>query len=105
MRPSDCRPAQCRTAGPPRTPPAGDAGQTRPFAPDPVTALSLGGDRVREYLGRVRPAPEQTRPVEEGTPIRPVVLTGVAEELKAHYDETFGPATVVHVVDSSDEAV
>ncbi|QKZ16072.1 aldehyde dehydrogenase family protein [Streptomyces chartreusis] len=40
-----------------------------------------------------------------GTLIRPVVLTGVTREMKVYYDEIFGPATVVHVVDSTDEAV
>ncbi|MGW5468807.1 aldehyde dehydrogenase family protein [Streptomyces chartreusis] len=40
-----------------------------------------------------------------GTLIRPVVLTGVTREMKVYHDEIFGPATVVHVVDSTDEAV
>ncbi|MFJ4370807.1 aldehyde dehydrogenase family protein [Streptomyces chartreusis] len=40
-----------------------------------------------------------------GTLIRPVVLTGVTREMKIYHDEIFGPATVVHVVDSTDEAV
>ncbi|MFJ9867652.1 aldehyde dehydrogenase family protein [Streptomyces sp. NPDC101165] len=39
------------------------------------------------------------------TLIRPVVLTGVTKDMKIYYDETFGPVTVVHVVDSPDEAV
>ncbi|WCE00055.1 aldehyde dehydrogenase family protein [Streptomyces sp. HUAS 31] len=42
---------------------------------------------------------------ERGTLIRPVVLTGVTREMKVYYDEIFGPATVVHVVNSADEAV
>ncbi|MFH8470736.1 aldehyde dehydrogenase family protein [Streptomyces sp. NPDC017991] len=42
---------------------------------------------------------------EPGTLIRPVVLTGVTKDMKIYYDEVFGPATVVHVVDSADEAV
>ncbi|MFC8244109.1 aldehyde dehydrogenase family protein [Streptomyces chartreusis] len=40
-----------------------------------------------------------------GTLMRPVVLTGVTREMKVYYDEIFGPATVVHVVDSTDETV
>jgi acyl-CoA reductase-like NAD-dependent aldehyde dehydrogenase len=40
-----------------------------------------------------------------GTLIKPVVLTGVTKDAKIYYDEIFGPATVVHVVDSADEAV
>ena len=40
-----------------------------------------------------------------GTLIRPVVLTGVTKEMKIYYDEIFGPATVIHTVDSADEAV
>ncbi|MFI1369702.1 aldehyde dehydrogenase family protein [Streptomyces griseochromogenes] len=39
------------------------------------------------------------------TLIRPVVLTGVTKDMKIYYDETFGPVTVVHVVDSAEEAV
>ncbi|MFE1880282.1 aldehyde dehydrogenase family protein [Streptomyces diastatochromogenes] len=39
------------------------------------------------------------------TLIRPVVLTGVTKDMKIYDDETFGPVTVVHVVDSPDEAV
>ncbi|CAM5232677.1 aldehyde dehydrogenase family protein [Streptomyces griseomycini] len=42
---------------------------------------------------------------EPGTLIRPVVLTGVTEDMKIYHDEIFGPATVVHVVDDADEAV
>ncbi|MFE4623593.1 aldehyde dehydrogenase family protein [Streptomyces mirabilis] len=42
---------------------------------------------------------------EPGTLIRPVVLTGVTKEMRIYYDEIFGPATVIHVVDSVDEAV
>ncbi|MFF7889183.1 aldehyde dehydrogenase family protein [Streptomyces sp. NPDC020794] len=42
---------------------------------------------------------------EPGTLIRPVVLTGVTKEMRIYYDEIFGPATVIHVVDSADEAV
>ncbi|MER7688844.1 aldehyde dehydrogenase family protein [Streptomyces sp. NPDC097610] len=42
---------------------------------------------------------------EPGTLIRPVVLTGVTKEMRIYYDEIFGPATVIHVVDSTDQAV
>jgi acyl-CoA reductase-like NAD-dependent aldehyde dehydrogenase len=42
---------------------------------------------------------------EPGTLIRPVVLTGVTKEMRIYYDEIFGPATVIHVADSADEAV
>ncbi|MEU6069663.1 aldehyde dehydrogenase family protein [Streptomyces sp. NPDC047082] len=45
------------------------------------------------------------RPEGPDTLIRPVVLTGVTQDMKVYYDEIFGPATVVHVVDSADEAV
>ncbi|GHI03501.1 salicylaldehyde dehydrogenase [Streptomyces cellostaticus] len=45
------------------------------------------------------------RPEGPDTLIRPVVLTGVTKDMKIYYDETFGPVTVVHVVDSADEAV
>ncbi|KUF14625.1 MULTISPECIES: aldehyde dehydrogenase family protein [Streptomyces] len=37
--------------------------------------------------------------------LAPVVLTGVTEDMDIYYGEIFGPATVVHVVDSVDEAV
>jgi acyl-CoA reductase-like NAD-dependent aldehyde dehydrogenase len=40
-----------------------------------------------------------------GTLIKPVVLTDVTPDMKIYYDEIFGPATVVHVVDGADEAV
>ncbi|WP_447007348.1 aldehyde dehydrogenase family protein [Saccharothrix isguenensis] len=42
---------------------------------------------------------------EPGTLIRPIVLTGVTTEMEIYHHEIFGPATVVHVVDSTEEAV
>ncbi len=45
------------------------------------------------------------RPEGPDTLIRPVVLTDVTKDMKVYYDETFGPVTVVHVVDSAEEAV
>ncbi|MBH5333303.1 aldehyde dehydrogenase family protein [Streptomyces pactum] len=40
-----------------------------------------------------------------GALLAPVVLTGVTREMDIHGGEIFGPATVIHVVDSVDEAV
>lgn len=37
--------------------------------------------------------------------IKPVLLTDVTKEMDIYYGEIFGPATVIHVVDSLDEAV
>jgi acyl-CoA reductase-like NAD-dependent aldehyde dehydrogenase len=40
-----------------------------------------------------------------GTLIRPTVLTGVDRAMRIHYEEIFGPATVVHRVGGDDEAL
>lgn len=42
---------------------------------------------------------------EAGALLKPVVLTDVTKDMDIYYGEIFGPATVVHVVDSTDEAV
>ena len=42
---------------------------------------------------------------EPGTLIRPVVLTDVTPEMRIHQEEIFGPATVIHPVDSVEEAI
>ena len=42
---------------------------------------------------------------DEQTLIRPVLLTDVTEDMDIFYGEIFGPATVIHVVDTTDEAV
>ncbi|MGW4230263.1 aldehyde dehydrogenase family protein [Streptomyces sp. NPDC004980] len=42
---------------------------------------------------------------EAGALLGPVVLTGVTKDMDIYSGEIFGPATVVHVVDSADEAV
>ncbi len=42
---------------------------------------------------------------DEKTLIKPVLLTDITKEMEIYYGEVFGPATVLHVVDSVDEAV
>ncbi|WP_292043094.1 MULTISPECIES: aldehyde dehydrogenase family protein [unclassified Brevundimonas] len=42
---------------------------------------------------------------DEQTLIRPVLLTDITKDMEIYYGEIFGPATVIHVVDSVDEAV
>jgi acyl-CoA reductase-like NAD-dependent aldehyde dehydrogenase len=42
---------------------------------------------------------------EHGALLKPVVLTDVTTDMDIYYGEIFGPATVVHVVDTTDEAV
>jgi acyl-CoA reductase-like NAD-dependent aldehyde dehydrogenase len=42
---------------------------------------------------------------EHGALLKPVVLSGVTTDMEIYYGEIFGPATVVHVVDTTDEAV
>lgn len=37
--------------------------------------------------------------------VRPVLLTDVTEDMEIFYGEIFGPATVIHVVDSAEEAI
>ncbi|MFF2517817.1 aldehyde dehydrogenase family protein [Streptomyces sp. NPDC058086] len=82
---------------------------------DPGTAVGpvVNAGAARRVAALVADAVDQgarlaagTGQVEEpGTLIRPVVLTGVTKEMRIYYDEIFGPATVIHVVDSADEAV
>lgn len=40
-----------------------------------------------------------------GTLLKPVLLTGVSKDMDIYYGEIFGPATVLHVVESVDDAV
>ena len=42
---------------------------------------------------------------EPGTLIRPTVLTGVTPGMRVYHEEIFGPATVIHPVDSVEEAI
>jgi acyl-CoA reductase-like NAD-dependent aldehyde dehydrogenase len=42
---------------------------------------------------------------EPGTLIRPTVLTGVTPGMRVYAEEIFGPATVIHPVDSVEEAI
>ena len=42
---------------------------------------------------------------DQQTLIRPVLLTDVTEDMEVFYGEIFGPACVIHVVDTNDEAV
>lgn len=42
---------------------------------------------------------------DRGVLFKPVLLTDVTKEMRIYYDEIFGPATVVHVVDSVDAAI
>lgn len=42
---------------------------------------------------------------DEKTLIKPVLLTDITKDMEIYYDEIFGPATVLHVVDTVDEAV
>lgn len=42
---------------------------------------------------------------DNGTLLKPVLLTDITKEMDIFYGEIFGPATVVHVVDTVDEAV
>jgi len=42
---------------------------------------------------------------EHGALLKPVVLTDVTTDMDIYYGEIFGPAAVVHVVDTTDEAV
>ncbi|MFJ2949625.1 aldehyde dehydrogenase family protein [Streptomyces sp. NPDC087226] len=82
---------------------------------DPGTAIGpvVNEAAARRVASLIRDAVSQgaelaagTGEIEEpGTLIRPVVLTGVTKDMKIYYDEVFGPAAVVHVVDSTDEAV
>jgi len=45
------------------------------------------------------------RPEGDGAFYPPTVLTGVTREMRAYYEELFGPVAVVHRVDSVDEAI
>jgi len=42
---------------------------------------------------------------EQRTLLKPIVLTNVTKDMEIWYDEIFGPATVIYVVDSADEAI
>lgn len=75
--------------------PVVNAGAARRVAALVADAVARGA-RLAAGTGQVE---------EPGTLIRPVVLTGVTKEMRIYYDEIFGPATVIHVVDSVDEAV
>jgi len=42
---------------------------------------------------------------EQRTLLKPIVLTDVTKDMDIWYDEIFGPATVIYVVDNADEAI
>jgi len=42
---------------------------------------------------------------EQRTLLKPIVLTDVTKDMDVWYGEIFGPATVIHVVDSTDDAI
>jgi acyl-CoA reductase-like NAD-dependent aldehyde dehydrogenase len=84
----------------PTRPPSSDRSST-PRAAQRVSAL------VKDAVAKGATLLTGTGEIEGEHPalLKPVVLTDVTTDMDIYYGEIFGPATVVHVVDTTDEAV
>ena len=71
----------------------------------PEAAKRVAG-LIAEAVGQGAKLAAGTGEVEApGTLIRPTVLTGVTSQMRVYREEIFGPATVIHPVASTDEAI